>query len=88
MDMAGPNTIIRLVVTPIVLLIIMFVAVVGVTLYEPINTSLGGNAVGWDPVNFIFFMSLGLIGLVLVLFFWLWYAPIRNDVRQDQRPPY
>ncbi|MFB6198928.1 MAG: hypothetical protein ABEI52_11790 [Halobacteriaceae archaeon] len=85
--MAGPNTIIRIVVMPVVLLILMFVAWVGVKLFEPIDSALGVNAAGWTPVNFLFFMSLGLIGLVLVLFVWFWYAPIRNDVRQEQRRP-
>lgn len=89
--MAGANTIIRIVVFPIVLLIIMFVTAVGIRLYEPIRQALGQPpaGLGWPTVNFLFFMTLGLIGLFLVLLFWLLYAPIRNDVRQEQqRPPF
>jgi len=85
--MAGPNTILRIVAVPVVTLILMFVAWIGVTLFEPIDAALGTNAAGWTPVNFLFFMSLGLIGLFLVLIVWFWYAPIRNDVRQEQRQP-
>jgi len=73
------------------LIVIAFVSVVGVTLYEPIAATVDGPpaSLGWPDVNIIFFMALGLIGLVLVVFVWMWVAPIRRDVRQErQRPPF
>lgn len=87
--MAGVNTILRIIGSGLSLFVIIFVSVVGVTLYEPINQSLGSTpaSLGWPDVNFIFFMALGLIGLVIVVIIWLIFAPIRNDVRQDRGPP-
>jgi len=87
--MAGVNTVLRVIGGTMSLIVITFVAVVGVTLYEPIAVQVGDTpaGLGWPDVNILFFMALGLIGLVLVVFVWMWVAPIRNDVRQERRRP-
>lgn len=89
--MAGVNTILRIIGATLSLAVITFVTWVGVKLYEPISDSIGSPpaALNWPEVSFIFFMSLGLIGLTLSVIIWLIVAPVRNDVRQDvQRPPF
>lgn len=86
--MAGVNTILRIIGAGLSLFVIIFVSGVGITLIEPISKNLGSTpaSLGWPDVNFIFFMALGLIGLVIVVFIWLIVAPIRNDVRQEVGP--
>jgi hypothetical protein len=83
--MAGVDTVIRVIGAVMSLVVIAFVTAVGVTLYEPIAAELGGPpaSLGWSDSNFLFFMALGLIGLVLTVFVWMWVSPIREDTRQD-----
>lgn len=88
--MAGVNSVIRVIAAPIVVFIIIVVSWIGVKLYEPISQQLGTPApsLGWPTVNIMFFMALGLIGLVMTVVIWLVVAPIKRDVRQETRPPY
>jgi uncharacterized membrane protein (UPF0182 family) len=86
--MAGVNTILRIIGAAMSLTVIIFVTGVGVTLYEPINKNIGApSPAGWADVNWLFFMSLGLIGLTIAIIIWLIVAPIRQDVRQEVRRP-
>lgn len=86
--MAGVNTILRIIGATLSLFVIIFVSAVGITLIEPIASALGvaPAGLGWPDVGFTFFMSLGLIGLGIVVIIWLIFAPIRNDIRQDTGP--
>jgi len=86
--MAGVNTILRIIGATLALVVIAFTTAVGYTLMDPISTQLGAPSVaGWTDVNFLYFASLGFIGLTLVVIVWLIVAPVRNDVRQDVRRP-
>lgn len=85
--MAGPNTVLRLVGAVLSIVVIIFVSWVGVILYEPVAAALGSPpaSLGWNTPDYLFFMGLGLVGLVLTIFFWLVLAPIKSDVRQERR---
>jgi len=88
--MAGVDTILRIIGAFLFVFILIFVAWVGVTLTDPIFNSLTGppDALGWgDGSTFLLFMGYGLAGLGLTTIIWLIVAEIRDDVRQEQRPP-
>jgi len=84
--MAAADTIIRIIIVPVLVATLSFIAWVGVKLFDPISTTIGGPpaSLGWTTnEHFYTFMALGLIGLILVVLVWLWVSPIREDVRQD-----
>lgn len=91
--MAGADTIFKLVGGTLVLVILIFVVGVGFTLVDPIynqvlNLSLMSN-LGWgDPgMVVLLFMGISLLGIGLTVIVWWIASPIRDDVRQDTRPP-
>lgn len=85
--MAGADTILRVIAVGIFLMVLAFVTAVGFALVDPIFTNIGGppSSLGWGPLgeNVIFWMSVSLIGLGVVVIIWMWVSPIRDDVRQD-----
>lgn len=90
--MVGVDTIFKLIATVLFTLVLMFVMAVGFTLMDPIynnviDTQLMSD-LGWGaPQNVVMlFAGLGLIGLGLVVVIWWIASPIREDVRQEQRP--
>jgi len=86
--MAGVNTVLRIIGAILFLFVLMFVSAVGVTLLDGIVPHVGAPAsLNWPEFDFYFFMSLGLVGLGIVVIVWLISAPIRNDVRQEQQGP-
>jgi len=85
--MAGVNTILRLLGAVLSLFVFIFVGWIGVRLIEPIKAAGVGTvpaSLGWSVPSYLFFMGLGLMGLVFTVFIWLWVAPVRRDVRQEQ----
>jgi hypothetical protein len=50
------------------------------------NLGSAPASLGWAPIKDIVmrWASIGLIGMGLVVIIWMWVAPIRDDVRQDQ----
>jgi len=92
--MAGVDTIFRIVGAIMSLFVIGFITAVGYSLIDPISQSVISDSLmtrlGWGNPDgtVITFMGLGLIGLTLTVLIWLKVAPIRNDVRQEQRPPF
>jgi len=88
--MAGADTIIRIVVGTLAIVVFAFVTAVGFNLMDPIFQATGPPpGLGWgDGSNIMLFAGLGLIGMGLVVIIWMWVAPVRQDVRQDQRGPF
>ena len=90
--MASADGVIRVIGATIAVLVIIFVGGVGYQLVDPIYHNVIDEStmesLGWGTPQFttIRFMGLGLVGLLLATMVWLWVAPIREDVRQDQRP--
>jgi len=90
--MAGVSTILRLLIVPILIMVLMLVTAVTFRVLEPLKANLdfsAAAALGWPTGQAVlFFASLSLIGLGLAMIVWLWYAPIREDVRQEVRGPF
>jgi len=90
--MAGVRTILALVLASITLVALMFIAGVGVSLFEPMYQAVPSapDSLGWGSIKDTIFgtMTLAFIGLGLVVLVWWWFRPIRQDVRQDTRGPF
>lgn len=84
--MASGDTIVRVIAVPVVGLVILVCGWIAVKLLDAIVPALGVSPPGWPGTShFYFFAALGFVGLILVLFVWLWASPVRDDVRQDVR---
>lgn len=92
--MAGVDLILRLVGGTLALLVIAFVAAVGVSLYEPIHSNVIDpelmNSLGWGTPQdtVILFAGLAFAGLSLTVIIWWLVAPAREDVRQEFGGPF
>lgn len=92
--MAGRDTILKLIATVLFLLILPFITAIGYSLLDPIFNSVIDTGLmtdlGWGaPQNVVMlFVGLGLAGLGLAVVLWWIASPIRDDVRQEQRPPF
>lgn len=85
--MAGADTILRVIGAILFLLVLAFVTAVGINIIDPIYQGLSGppSSLGWGPLQDIVYrwMTIGLIGMGIVVIIWMWVSPIRDDVRQD-----
>jgi len=95
--MRGVGTIARVIGGTITLVVIAWVMSVGYSLIEPIYTNTINpslmTSLGWGaPQDVVMlFVALASAGLSIVVIIWWLVAPIREDVRQQQRfggPPF
>lgn len=91
--MVGADTVISAVLATLSVLVITFVGWVMVLLVDPLFNNVVDQSLftslGWgSPQDTVYlFATLAMIGLVFVVVIWWIARPIRNDVRQDTRPP-
>lgn len=86
--MPGANSILRIIGAVLALIVVIVVTGVGYALMDPISQQTGHHPqLGWSNPNILMFAGLGLIGLTIVIIYWMIFGPIRNDVRQDVRRP-
>lgn len=86
--MSTTDLIFRVIAVPIVVLTTAITTAVGWQVLDGfyLNMHKPADSLGWpDGTQVLFFVSLALIGIILVAFVWLWVAPVRDDVRQDVR---
>lgn len=88
--MAAGDTIIRVIFVPVIVTILIIIGWISVKVMDSVTTNLPALPSSLGPAwpgdgAFYLPMALGFVGLVLVVFIWLWVSPIREDQRQDVR---
>ncbi len=87
--MSVASQVFRIIIFPIILITVGTIAVFGFIVIEPFFSALGEPpaGLGWGSpaLKTMTFASFGFLGLILVLVIWFWYAPIREDRRQQYR---
>lgn len=91
--MVGADSVVAAVMATVSVLVIVFVGWVMTILVDPIFNNVVDQSLmttlGWgSPQETVYlFATLAMIGLVFVVVIWWIARPIRNDVRQETRPP-
>jgi len=87
--MSAAALILRIMFSTVTVIVLGVIAVFGFIVIEPFSAAFGtpGGLPGWSGLgsNLLMFVSLGFLGLMLVLVLHTVYAPIRNDRRQQFR---
>lgn len=87
--MGAVDSVLRIIIAPVVVVSIIITSWLAVKIMDPYTAGLEPPAasLGWPAYSTIYeFMSLAFIALVFVILIWLWWAPIRDDKRQEMQP--
>lgn len=90
--MAGADTVLRVIMGTISIVVIIVVGAVGYALLDPLYSALGFGDLpaGWGAPQDVVMLFFGLatIGLIIVVIVWWVASSAREDVRQSQGPPF
>ena len=87
--MSGADSILRVLGATVAAAVIIITSWIGVRLMDPFTKNMPAPAesLGWPAFGTIYeFMTLGLVGLSLVVFVWLILGRVRQDTRQELQP--
>lgn len=91
--MSARDLLLRIPVAVVIIMSTMITAWFGVLLLDPLLAGMPdpSASLGWggaDGTTAYAMMVLAIVALIIAAMLWLWLAPIRSDVRQEQRGPF
>jgi hypothetical protein len=91
--LSARDLLLRIPVAVVIIMSTIITAWFGVLLLDPFLAGMPdpSASLGWggaDGTTAYFFMSLAVVALIIAAMLWMWLAPVRSDVRQQQRGPF
>ena len=88
MSRIGVALIMRGIVMGVTFLALTVAALIGWQLVEPWAAAFDAPGAGLPtPASLLPFLGVGTLALPVVLFLWYWFAPVRDDRRQQYAGP-